>query len=249
MRAPQEILMKSRRLFPILAVLLLFAVSANPAGIREKSFELGLYGGIEDGDNDANVGSSNAWGGKVAYAFSRRLMLELNIDHFDSTRELVGRAGPNDQPANQIPYSITPDTEFMIYTVGLNANFFTDRDVRTKPFLGVGLGAATEDLQGGTTCIDLNKFDGIQCSDFKPNGFPKDPNQPPASPSDIDIVNKLPRKATGTALTMSAGARTFLADWFGIRYEVRYFHHDTFNVNQDHFEASVGATFVVGGKK
>ncbi|MFQ5700429.1 MAG: outer membrane beta-barrel protein [Acidobacteriota bacterium] len=48
-------------------------------------------------------------------------------------------------------------------------------------------------------------------------------------------------------LTFAVGARTFFTDVIGARYEARYFHHDTFNENQDEFAVAVGVTFVVGG--
>ena len=53
---------------------------------------------------------------------------------------------------------------------------------------------------------------------------------------------------TGSLLTFGVGARTFFTENWAIRYEVRYFHHDTLETNQDEFSLGVGATWVIGGQ-
>jgi opacity protein-like surface antigen len=50
-------------------------------------------------------------------------------------------------------------------------------------------------------------------------------------------------------LTLGAGARTFFNDNWGVRYEARYNHHDSFTLGQDEYLLAVGVTWVVGGKK
>jgi len=49
-------------------------------------------------------------------------------------------------------------------------------------------------------------------------------------------------------LTIGVGARTFFTDNFGVRYDIRYAHHDSFEELQDEFITSVGVTWVLGGQ-
>ena len=50
-------------------------------------------------------------------------------------------------------------------------------------------------------------------------------------------------------LMLGVGARTFFNDNWGVRYEARYQHHDSFTVGQDEFLLCAGVTWVVGGRK
>lgn len=50
-------------------------------------------------------------------------------------------------------------------------------------------------------------------------------------------------------LTLAAGSRYFFTEDWGIRYELRYFHHDAFEQGQDVFVIDVGASFVLGGQR
>ena len=50
-------------------------------------------------------------------------------------------------------------------------------------------------------------------------------------------------------LTLAVGSRTFFSDSFGIRYEARYNHHDSFSKGQDEYIIGLGVTWVVGGQK
>lgn len=52
---------------------------------------------------------------------------------------------------------------------------------------------------------------------------------------------------SAAVLTLGVGARTFFNENWAIRYEVRYAHHDTFEVSQDEFFVAIGATWMVGG--
>jgi len=50
-------------------------------------------------------------------------------------------------------------------------------------------------------------------------------------------------------LTAHGGLRIFTTPWLAAKIEVRYYHHDSFQDNQDAFEASVGASFLFGGRE
>jgi hypothetical protein len=237
------------------AAALVCAMGTAPAGVRDGMYELGAYGGIQAGDNNENVSSDSAFGARFGYALSRKIMIELNLDSFDTTKEIVGRAGRPDLPANQRPYSHEVGTSFLAYSVGLTANFLTDRDVRTTPYLSVSLGAVTEERDAALFCVDLRPNRGVPstpqnpvCSDLNPDGTPVDPNYNPARDS-VDYVSLLKDKDSGALLAFAVGGRTFLSNSFAVRYEGRWYHHNTFRANQDAFELSVGATFVLGGQK
>jgi hypothetical protein len=215
------------QLFRVSATLILAAVSLAPAGIREKGYEVGVYGGIEDGDHHTNVPAGRSYGMRAAYAFTRKIMAEFTVDAFPASRDLVIRIGDPSIPIRQVPASISPNADFLSYTLGITANFLTERDVKTNPYFNVSLGFMTESRSAGTFSVQTN---------------PNDPNS-------VVRGGFLAEKDTGTALTVAAGARTFFTPSMGIRYDLRYIHNDTFRQNQDGFQVSVGATFVVGGKK
>ena len=230
---------------------IVLASAAVFAEVRKEAYELGVYGGIENGDNNLNVASNHAFGLRFGYAISAKIMAELNVDMFDTNREITGFAGDPSQPATQRPFAVDAPTQFTSFTAALTANFLTEREVNTKPFLTVGLGIVSEERDGTNECVDLNpaQTDPTRCSDVFPNGSSKDPTNPMIQPNSVSWQQFLPEKDTGTALTLGFGARTYFGPWFGLRYEARYFHHDSFNANQDAFQLSVGATFVLGGSK
>jgi len=211
----------------VACVVVLCAATATPAGIRDKSYEVGVYGGIEKGDPRTDVSTGGAFGFRAGYAFTKKIMAELAVDAFSSDRTLTVFLGDPAFPPKQIPVQANPTADFISYTLGLGANFLVDRDIKTKPYFNVNIGLITEDR-------------GM--SDFSFQFVPGDPNT---------IVGGviLASKDTSTILTVGAGARTFFTDTIGIRYEVKYIHHDSFGDNQDGLQASVGATFVIGGKK
>lgn len=232
--------------------ILLAGVSPSAGAIYENSFVFTLLGGIQSGDSDTAVASDSSYSFRVAYALTPKIEIEAGYGRFDTTRDITGFAGDPASPANQVEFSQEGATEFTYYTLGLTANFLTETDSSTFPFVAVSLGSAEERRDGQEFCIDLittsaNQFD---CDDVLPNGQPVDPNVGPSQPrEEVSWQRALERKDTGTLLTLGAGARTFFGEWFALRYEARYFHHDTFEVNQDAFEFSVGASFVVGGRR
>ncbi len=248
--------MRPTRLYLACALLCLSSSPPAAAAMYDKAFEIGLHGGVQSGDNNENVNSDSTFGFKFAYALTQRIMIELAVDQFDTTREVTGFAGPPNQPANQVPFSNESGTEFLYLSLGLTANFLTESDSRTIPYVSVGLGSAIEERAGSQFCLDLkpdsdpNSPTAVSCSDITPDGRVKDPGQFVPNPDEeISWQTFIDEKDTGTLLTVAAGARTFFSDWFAVRYEARYYHHDSFERNQDAFEASAGATFVLGGRR
>jgi hypothetical protein len=246
-----------RTLLPRIAIAAaLCAATATPAGIREKAYEIGFYGGIENGGNRANVHSNSSYGLKLGYFFSRKLMFEVTVDSYDTTRDFEGRAGDPTIPANQIPFTHNAATRFTSYTAGLTANFLTDREVKTTPFLSVGVGGVTEARKGAQFCVDLQPETDPQnpnplnatCADVRPNGSLKDPNSK-VDPTGIEWFTFVNAKDAAPVIYLAVGARTFLTPWLGVMYEGRWYHHDTFGFNQDVFQLTAGASFVLGGKK
>ena len=240
--------MRRSALLRIAVAAVLCAATVTPAGIRDRGFEAGFYGGQETGDVDTNIKSHLAYGVKFAYAVNRKLMAELNVDSFNTSFDYIGRAGDPSFPVNQVPFSRSVDTDFMSYTLGMTANFLTDREVKTTPYLSVGIGVMTEVRSGTQFCVDIFPQDSTKCSDVKPDGGLVDPNSN-KDPNGVDWITEIRRRDTGAAVTIAVGGRTFLTNWFAIRYEGRWYHHDTFGNNQDAFQATVGATFTFGGKK
>ncbi|MBI3448552.1 MAG: porin family protein [Acidobacteria bacterium] len=205
----------------------LAAVTATPAGIRDKAYEVGVYGGVENGDHRTSVKSGGSFGIRAGYLFTKKIMAELTVDGFPASRDITERVGDPSLPVLQVPVQTKPSATFVSYMLGLTANFLTERDTKTNPYFNVSLGFVNESRGS---------------SDFSVRTNPNDPNS-------VVAGTILARKDTGTGLSVSAGARTFLRNNFGIRYEIRYIHHDTFTINQDGFQFSAGATFVLGGKK
>jgi len=199
------------QIFRVAGALLLTAATAASAGVREKGYEIGVYGGFENGDPHTNVPTGGSYGFRAAYAFTKKLMAELTVDAFPSSRDLIIRVGDPSIPIKQVPAGISPNADFLSYTLGLTANFLTERDVKTTPYFNVSLGFMTESRSAGSFSVRSN---------------PNDPNS---------VVNGqfLAQKDTGTALSVAVGARTLLTPTMGLRYDLRYIHHDTFGKNQD----------------
>jgi outer membrane protein with beta-barrel domain len=217
----------STRMMQVAGTLALTAATTTWAGIHEKGYELGVYGGIENGDHRTQVPARGAYGFRAAYAFTKKIMAEMVVDSFPTTRDVTIRVGNPSLPASQVATTITPDARFMSYSVGLMANFMTERDVKTTPYFNVNLGFITEDRGGGRFSV----------------------RTVPSNPGSVVSGEILAQKDTGTLLTVGAGARSFLTDTIGLRYEIKYIHHDSFGINQDGLQGTVGATFVLGGKK
>lgn len=230
---------------------LLCAVTPSAGGIYEKGWEFSLMGGGQIGDSDAEVDRDVSYNLRIAYALTPKIEIEFAYGKFDTTRDITGSAGDPSSPTAQVDFSETGDTEFTYYSLGLTANFLTETDSSTLPYISVGLGSAEERRDGRQFCIDLIvDANPWTCADILPDGRLADPSSGIQNPTQqVSWQTELDRRDTGTLLTLGGGARTFLVDWFAVRYEVRYYHHDTFEINQDAFEISVGASFVVGGRR
>ncbi len=248
--------MRSCRIFMGCGLLAWCASLPAVAGIYDKSFEIGIHGGVQSGDNKQAVRSDSTYGFTFGYAISQRIMIELGVDKYDTSHEVTGFAGDPSQPANQVPFSNEAGTDFLYVSMGLTANFLTESDSATIPYLSVGLGSVVEDRAASQFCLDLqpdpdpNAAGAVACSDITPDGHVKDPNQNIPNPEEeVSWQTHLNEQDSGVLLTVGLGARTFFNDWFAVRYEVRYYHHDTFDQNQDAFEATAGATFILGGRR
>lgn len=240
-----------RRSFrPIAAlVTMLLAAGFAHAEIRDRGFEVSLHGGILSGDTNSLIRSSNPFSFRFGYALNPRLTLEAMVTGTDTERELTGFAGPPNNPATQVRFGgVYEDTEYRFYSIGLNANFRTDLDTRLIPYVGVGVGLVTEKRMGRTFCVDLLATDATRCSDVNPDNTLKDPNNILLNPNGVEFETYIPEKDTGALVTAGGGVRIFATPWLAGKVELRYYHHDSFERNQDAFEMSVGASFFFGGR-
>ncbi|HXI03490.1 MAG TPA: outer membrane beta-barrel protein [Candidatus Saccharimonadales bacterium] len=240
--------MRGSQICLVAGVILLCAASLSAAGIYEKGFELGLDLGRQS-SNEPGVTADSCYGARVGWAITQKLMIEGDFAHFGSQREYAGFAGDPSSPANQVPFSKPASTEFDYYTIGLTASFRTATDARTLPYITVGMGSVVQTRAGARFCVDLKPGSSVTCADVNPDGTKKDPNASFDPGVEVSWQEFLPREDTGTLLTVGAGARTFFTDWIGVRYEVKYYHHDAFDENQDTFEGTFGATFFLGGRR
>lgn len=110
------------------------------------------------------------------------------------------------------------ESEFVRAALVLTGNFLTDRDTRTIPYISAGLGVINQ-------TVDAYTLEGPIM--------------------DTEVGEQFDSAAL---LTIGFGARTFFNDWFGLRYQIRYLHHNTFEENQDEFLVGFGVTIVVGGE-
>lgn len=240
--------MRGSQICLVAGVILLCAAGPSAAGIYEKGFELGLDLGRQS-SNEPGVSGDSSFGLKVGWAITQKLMIEGDYAHFNTQREYNGFAGDPSSPANQVSFARQATTEFEYYTIGLTANFRTETDARTLPYITVGMGSVVQSRAAAHFCVDLKPAGSITCADVNPNGTKKDPNAGFDPSVEVAWLDFLPREDTGTLLTVGAGARTFFTDWVGVRYEVKYYHHDAFDENQDTFEGTFGATFFLGGRR
>jgi len=228
---------------------MVFAAGFAHAEIRDRGFEVSLQGGILSGDTNSQIRSSNPFSFRLAFALNPRLQIEAMVSGTNTERELIGFAGPPNNPATQVRFgNVYEDTEYRFYTVGLTANFRTDLDVRVIPYMGVAVGLVTENRLGTSFCVDLDSTDFTHCSDVNPDNTLKDPNNITLDPNAVEFEEFIPEQDTGALVTGGAGLRFFIAPWIAGKVEIRYYHHDSFERNQDAFEATAGVGFFFGGR-
>jgi len=235
--------MRKAPLFLLLIATVTFVsfVSDVEAKNRDKSWEFGIFVTHLDGDRSADI--ENSMGAQVSFGFnfSAKIELELTLAQNRFEFEEFDRATTNaltDVGALAISEPLPARDETLNRAIfNITGNFLTDRETRMVPYVSGGLGVVQETRDGFPLLVNI-----INPAD--PNG--QDPNIPDRIDTQIEVNETFDSSAV---LTLAAGARTFLTDNWGIRYELRYFHHDSFGLNQDDYQIAVGATWVVGGQK
>jgi len=124
------------------------------------------------------------------------------------------------------------DVTVLRAVLAITGNFLTDRDGSTVPYVTAGLGVIQETREGFP-------FDYVVRTTPDPN-TPQNFTEETGS----DEVNE--RFDSSAVLTIGVGARTFFTDNFGVRYEIRYIHHDSFDELVDEYITSVGVTWLLG---
>lgn len=251
--------MRKAPLSLMLIATLAFAPAAE-AKNRDKSWEFGALVGNIDGDRDGGVGNGISGELRFGYNFSSKVMAELWLsdEHAEQGNtpdfiplaigavplpvcpETFSRTTPTCLASiSSVSPDINKEVDFRRAIVTVTGNFLTDREGNTIPYISAGLGIIQETREG-------YPFDTQYLSSAD------DPNDP----NTIRIVTLqegsgkvLESFDSSAVLTLAVGARTFFNDNWGIRYEVAYAHHNSFDVNQDEYAVRVGATWIFGGQK
>ncbi len=241
-----------RALCLVLAAGLVLPATAT-AKNRDKSWEFSAFASHLDGDPAVPVDNDFGYGIIIGYDLTAKLGTELLLSQtntsYGALPDLATVASesvpPNPDPNNRVFAgfgALTPrindSVEIFRAIAQVTATFFSDREVRTAPYITAGLGITQETRSPFTFDADY-RFEDPEIS-------PADPNRNVFVPGRREVVEAFDSSAI---LTIGAGGRTFLTDNWGIRYEVRYYHHDSFDRNQDEFQFLLGATLVVGGSR
>ena len=253
--------MRKAPLSLMLIATLAFAPLAE-AKNRDKSWEFGALVGHIDGDRSAEVGNGISGELRFGYNFSSKVMAELWLSDeraeqgnrpdylplaIDAVPESACPANfPNNPPAapclagiSTISPDVNKEVEFRRAIVTVTGNFLTDREGNTIPYISAGLGFIQETREGYP----------FEAKYFHSADDPNDPNTLRIITLQ-DTSGDVPEAFDSSAiLTLAVGARTFFNDNWGIRYEVAYSHHNSFQVNQDEYAVRVGATWIFGGQK
>ncbi|HEY3176022.1 MAG TPA: outer membrane beta-barrel protein [Candidatus Polarisedimenticolia bacterium] len=251
--------MRKAPLFLTLILTLAFA-SAVEAKNRDKSWEFGAL--VNHIDGDFNAKSSNGIAGELrfGYNFSSKLMAELWLSDEQTEQgntpdfQLLGLRSIREDPCPNVFDANTPTCTTAIFPttadfnksvelrraiVTVTGNFLTDRDGNTIPYISAGLGFIQETREPST-------FE-------TPYRVSEDDDNNPSTPRVISDRNAkgdvLESFDSSAILALSIGARTFFNDNWGVRYEVGYAHHNSFDKNQDEYTMRVGMTWIVGGQK
>ncbi len=239
---------------------LLSAATAAPAEIVKGVWEVGALGGWGSGDDD--VESGGTYGIKAGYSLTSILEIEFAAELFGAEQKITGSVGPANEPAQQVDLrgeGIFADTSFYYYALGLTANFRTETEgAKLIPYISVALGQTVQYIEEYSSCVPIrerrlglpstdptNPGRIITCDDFDDKGVLLDPNAS-FTPEHFAFPSDVERKDTGALVTAGLGLRYFVTPRIGGRLEVRYYHHDSFDLNQDAFAIQFGVTVALG---
>ena len=244
--------MRKTSLALVLVVLMIFPTSLS-AKNREKAWEFGAVFGYMDTDTPdsdvlTKIENSAAYGLRFGYHFSAAVEAEVFADYqsseapvsddtitfFAMPADLIDPDPTSGESFQGIAPGSADSEDVTVLRAGLaiTGNFLTDRDGSTVPYITAGLGVIQETREGFP-------FDYVV-------RITPDPNVPTTFTDETrsDEVNE--RFDSSAILTIGVGARTFFTDNFGVRYELRYIHHDSFDELVDEYLASVGVTWLLG---
>jgi opacity protein-like surface antigen len=216
---------------------------------REKAWEFGAVAGwmdtdTPDSDTLTEIDNSIAYGLRFGYNFSAKIEAEVFADWQSSeaptsatNTTLIGMPEAQIDPNTDDFLGITggaenEDVDVLRAVLVITGNFLTDRETSTVPYVTAGLGVIQETRKGYEY-------------EFGVRNTP-DPNMPTTFTDRVETDQIGERFDSSAILTIGVGARTFFTDNFGVRYEVRYVHHDSFDELVDEYITSVGVTWLVG---
>jgi len=234
----------------LVLVVLMIVPAPLTAKNREKAWELGaVFGWMDtdtpDSDTLTRIDNSEVLGLRFGYNFSPAIEAELFADWQDSEAPVSDNATELfGMPAMMVDPNMgdsfqgisggaeVEDVSVLRAAFVITGNFLTDRETRTVPYLTAGLGVIQETREGYSY-------------EFTVRNTP-DPNMPLNFTDRVETARIDERFDSSAILTIGVGARTFFTDNFGVRYEVRYLHHDSFDELVDEYVTSVGVTWVLG---
>jgi len=234
----------------LVLVVLMIVPTPLVAKNREKAWEFGaMFGWMDtdtpDSDTLTKIDNSASYGLRFGYNFTSAVEAEIFAD-FQSSQAATSADATLlfGMPQSQIDpnmgeafLGVTGGAEEEDVTVlravaVITGNFLTDRESNTIPYVTAGLGVVQETRDGYSY-------------EFAVRTTPN-PNVP-TSFTDSTRTDKINERFDSSAvLTLGVGARTFFSDNFGVRYEIRYIHHDSFDELVDEYITSVGITWLVG---
>ena len=231
-----------RKALSLTLIATLLSLPAAQAKNRDKAWEFGAQvtniDGDKDGEIENGIGTTLMFGYNISAKIEAELSLTANTVDFsavdDALTAAVDGAGVGGRLVGAPP---DRDDSFLRAILMITGNFLTDRETRFIPYISAGLGVIQETRDAFPMTVDV-----VNPAD--PNGA--DPN----IPNRIQVpTNALESFDSSAILTLTVGSRTFFSDNWGIRYELRYNHHDSFETSQDEYQVSAGVTWVVGGQK
>lgn len=233
--------MRKAPLFLMMLTAIAVCVGDLEAKTREDAWEVSVFVTHLDGERDTGI--DNSIGGAFSFGFNfsakveSEFLVTFNTVDFggedDATEEAIRTAGANPSVIGGIPER---DDRLIKAIFSVTANFLADRETNTIPYVSAGLGFIQERRDAFPLLVRVDN----------PNADPNDPNIPAVLTVETEGRESFD---TSAVLTLAVGARTFFTDNFGIRYEARYFHHDSFEFGQDEYQLAAGATWMFGGQK